>query len=52
MFLVASPEQVAGTIYRAIVARRGGTIYTPWFWRWIMLVIRCIPGPIFRRLNM
>lgn len=52
MFLVASPERVAQAIYRAIVAKRGGTIYTPWFWRWIMLVIRSIPAPIFRRLNL
>jgi decaprenylphospho-beta-D-erythro-pentofuranosid-2-ulose 2-reductase len=52
MFLVASPERVARATYRAIVSRRGDTIYTPWFWRWIMLIIRLIPDPIFRRLNL
>ena len=52
MFLVASPDSVASTIFRAIVAKRGGTVYTPWFWSWIMLIIRSIPGPIFRRLDL
>ncbi len=26
-------------------------IYTPWFWRWIMLVIRLIPERLFVRLR-
>ena len=48
--LVASPEQVARDIDRAI-RRRRDVLYTPWFWRWIMLVIRLIPEPIFKRLS-
>ena len=51
MFLVASPAKVAGDIHRAIRRRRSGVLYTPWFWRWIMLIIRSIPEPIFKRLN-
>jgi short-subunit dehydrogenase len=49
--LVASPERVARDIYRAIEKRKD-VVYVPWFWRWIMLVIRSIPEPIFKRLKM
>ena len=33
---------------------RGGPaiLYTPWFWRWIMLVIRLVPEPVFRRTKL
>jgi len=51
MFLVASPDSVARDTLRAI--RRGSsTIYTPWFWRFIMLIIRSIPEPIFKRMKL
>ena len=36
LFLVASPDRVAGDILRAWRKRRD-VVYTPWFWRWIML---------------
>ncbi|MDW8371253.1 MAG: SDR family NAD(P)-dependent oxidoreductase, partial [Geminicoccaceae bacterium] len=49
-FLWASPERVAADIDRAI-ARRRSVLYTPWFWRWIMLVIRLLPEPLFHRLR-
>lgn len=50
MFLVASPEDVAHDILRAV--RKGrNVIYTPFFWRWIMLIIRAIPEPIFKKLK-
>jgi decaprenylphospho-beta-D-erythro-pentofuranosid-2-ulose 2-reductase len=48
--LDAKPDQVARDIVRA-VERRKHTLYTPWFWSLIMLIIRTIPAPIFRRLN-
>ncbi len=51
MFLVASPERVARDTRRAM-AKGKPEIYTPWFWRGIMLIIRSIPGPIFRRLSL
>ncbi|MGA2500882.1 MAG: SDR family oxidoreductase [Tepidisphaeraceae bacterium] len=50
MFLVASPARVAADIHRAI--RRGrNVIYTPWFWRWIMWIIRMMPEEVFVRLK-
>lgn len=48
--MVASPEKVARDIDRGI-RRRKDVLYTPWFWRWIMLIIRTIPEPIFKRLS-
>ncbi len=46
----ASPERVGQDIVRAMVKGKS-VIYTPWWWRWIMLVIRLIPEPIFVRLR-
>lgn len=49
--LLATSEKVAGNITRAIEAKRD-VLYTPWFWRWIMLIICHIPGKIFKKLNL
>jgi short-subunit dehydrogenase len=49
--LLASPEQVARSIDRAIL-RRKDVLYTPWFWWGIMTIIRLIPEPVFKRLRM
>jgi short-subunit dehydrogenase len=43
-------EQAADDIYGAI-RRRQQQIYTPWFWTWIMLVVRNIPSFVFRRMS-
>jgi hypothetical protein len=48
--LWATPERVARDIERAIRARRS-VLYTPWFWRWIMLGVRAVPEPLFHRLR-
>jgi len=49
--LTASPEDVAADIYRGFLKRKN-TIYSKWFWRVIMGLIRLTPEPIFKRLNM
>ncbi len=49
--LLAPPERVAADIVRAIERRRA-VLYTPWIWRWIMLVIRALPRPLFHRTNL
>ncbi|MCY0966360.1 SDR family oxidoreductase [Parathalassolituus penaei] len=49
--LVATPEQVARQIVEG-VQRRRTCLYTPGFWRYIMLIIRLIPDVIFRRLSL
>ena len=51
VFLFASPEKVARDIVHAIEKKKC-VIYTPWFWFWIMLVIKSIPETIFRRLKL
>jgi len=43
-------EKAADDIYGAI-QRHEQQIYTPWFWTWIMLVVRNIPSIIFRRMS-
>jgi hypothetical protein len=48
--LWATADQVADDIVAAVDRGGGGTLYTPWFWRWIMLVIRLIPERLFVRL--
>lgn len=49
--LTVSPDRVAGDIQKAIEARKD-VLYTPWFWALIMLIIRWIPGPVFKRLSL
>jgi short-subunit dehydrogenase len=49
--LWAQPERIAAGIVKAIDSRRS-IVYLPWFWRWIMLVIRHIPEPIFKRVKL
>lgn len=49
--LWATPERVARDIDRAI-SRRRDEIYSPWFWRIIMLAIRHIPERYFKRLGL
>lgn len=49
--LFASPEQVATDIVRAIDRGRD-TLYTPFFWAFIMAIIRLIPGALFKRLKL
>ncbi len=49
--LWATPDAVAIDIERAM-ERGFGTVYTPWFWRWIMLVILHVPERIFVRTRL
>lgn len=48
--LFATPERVAADIERAIEQRRR-ILYTPGFWRWVMLAVRAIPGRIFDQMD-
>ena|ERR1700722_419281 len=49
--LWASPEAVAKLIVHAMDTG-AAVVYTPWFWRPIMWIIRSVPESIFRRLKM
>jgi len=48
--LVVGPDKVARDIYRAQVKGKN-QIYAPWFWYWILLVIRSVPESLFKKLN-
>ena len=50
MFLVASPEDIAKSLIKAADKKRN-VIYTPFFWRYIMLIIGHIPEFIFKKLS-
>lgn len=49
--ITATPEQVAHDVYRAYKSGQS-VVYTLWMWRFIMLIIRAIPEPIFKRLSL
>lgn len=49
--LWAKPEAVARIIRKA--ADGGGPIvYAPWFWKFILLIIRVVPAPIFHKTKL
>lgn len=50
MFLVASPEDVARDLLKA-VQKKKNTVYTPFFWRYIMAIIRLIPEALFKKMS-
>lgn len=49
--LWSTPERVADDM---MLARQRGkdVLYTPWFWRYIMLLIRIVPERVFKRLSL
>jgi decaprenylphospho-beta-D-erythro-pentofuranosid-2-ulose 2-reductase len=49
--LFATPDQAARGILKAVEQRRD-VAYVPWFWAWIMLLVRAIPGSRFKKMNM
>lgn len=49
--LFTSAERVGKRIHRAML-NGSSVVYVPWFWRWIMLVIRLMPEPLIRRLRL
>jgi hypothetical protein len=49
-FTWAKPEDVAAVV-RLAADKGGSVVYAPWFWRYIMLIIRFLPAPIFNRLD-
>jgi short-subunit dehydrogenase len=49
-FLWADPASIAPGIVRAL-EKKNGEVYLPWFWYWIMLVLRHIPERLFLKLR-
>ncbi len=48
---IASPESVAKALVNAGRKRRD-TFYYPWFWRYVMLIVKAVPERMFKRLKM
>ena len=48
--LTSTPEKTASDILRA-VSKNQPVLYTPFFWFWIMLIIRALPEKIFLKLK-
>ena len=51
LFLVASPQMIGERIV-ATLGKSADVVYLPWFWRYIMLIIKHIPEPIFKRMKL
>ena len=51
LFLVVSPQYAGERIARSL-RRPEDIVYVPWFWRYIMWIIRMIPEPVFKRLKL
>jgi short-subunit dehydrogenase len=51
LFLVASPQSIGERIVAAL-GKSADVVYLPWFWRYIMLVIKLIPESIFKRMKL
>jgi short-subunit dehydrogenase len=49
--LIASPQAVARDIHRAIRSGKN-EVYVPWFWGFIMYIVRSIPEALFKTLRM
>ena len=50
--LWAKPEKIATSIVKAIDKNQSKTLYTPFFFFFIMLIIRSVPDVIFKRLKL
>lgn len=51
LFLVASPTDVGERIVKSLESSVD-VVYVPWFWRYIMLIIKLIPEALFKRLKL
>jgi decaprenylphospho-beta-D-erythro-pentofuranosid-2-ulose 2-reductase len=49
--LTAKPEEIGNAVYNA-VQKKKNVIYVRWMWRWIMLIIKCIPEFQFKKMKL
>lgn len=49
--VTAKPQRVASDVFNAYT-KQSNQIYTLWMWKFIMLIIRHIPEPIFKKMNL
>lgn len=48
--LWATPDAVAKVIVKGLNGR-SAIVYGPWFWRYVMLIIRLLPQPVIAKVN-
>lgn len=51
LFLVADPQMVGKKIVQALEKKKN-VLYIPWYWRFIMGIIRSVPESLFKRLKL
>lgn len=51
LFWVAKPHKVAKKIVAAL-NNNSEVVYLPWFWRYLIWILKCIPEKIFKRLQL
>jgi decaprenylphospho-beta-D-erythro-pentofuranosid-2-ulose 2-reductase len=49
--LTAQPDEVGKAVYDA-VQKKKNVVYVRWMWRWIMLIIKCIPEFQFKKMKL
>jgi decaprenylphospho-beta-D-erythro-pentofuranosid-2-ulose 2-reductase len=49
--LTAQPAEVGKAVYNA-VQKKKNVVYVRWMWRWIMLIIKCIPEFQFKKMKL
>lgn len=50
--LMADPATVGRDIYRALRRSSPDVLYTPWYWKWIMLAVRAVPERWFKKVSL
>jgi decaprenylphospho-beta-D-erythro-pentofuranosid-2-ulose 2-reductase len=50
-FLYADPAVVGQRIFKAIIKGQE-VVYVPWFWRWIMMLVKFIPERFFKQMRL
>ena len=50
--LWAKPEKIAQIIDNKVQKNKSGVVYAPWFWYWIMFIIRSVPRFVFHKTNL
>lgn len=49
--LWVSPDKIAKGIVKAMKQKRD-VVYLPWFWLWVMMIIKLIPERVFKKLSL
>ena len=49
--LTAQPTDVANDIYKGVKNKKD-VVYTKWYWKWIMMIIKSIPESIFKKKSL